>query len=330
MAARENQGLQIALIIFVMLTIILIVTTFMFFNYYKTELEKNKGLMTENSQKDKLARDAKTDSDACKTLIGAAETDKVDAIQTAAKKDIETYGKTVPEGKQNYRYLVEFLGTELKNANARIADISAHEKELDEKIKADEAAKVGEIAEYNKKLTDTAKDLETEHAKFSHDRKEITASKDSLEKRFDTKRKEHEVLTKESGEKIATLSAENEKKDTLLRAINDKKREQDKANEVADGKITWVDQRSRTVWVNLGSGDGLRRQTSFSVFDQDDSNPTEASKKGKIEVTRLMERHLAEARIVDDNLSNPLMPGDNIFSPSWEAGRAEHFSRWPA
>ena len=45
-----------------------------------------------------------------------------------------------------------------------------------------------------------------------------------------------------------------------------------------------------------------------------------------IEVTHLLSPHLAEARIVEDDLSNPLMPGDQIFSPSWEPGRAEHFA----
>ena len=52
--------------------------------------------------------------------------------------------------------------------------------------------------------------------------------------------------------------------------INDEKSRETKANEVADGKVTWVNQRSRTVWINLGSDDGLRRQTSFSVFSSDD------------------------------------------------------------
>ena len=50
MAARENQGLQIALIIFVMLTIVLIVTTFLFFRNYQEAQEKNKALTADNSQ----------------------------------------------------------------------------------------------------------------------------------------------------------------------------------------------------------------------------------------------------------------------------------------
>ncbi|HEV3136764.1 MAG TPA: hypothetical protein VGZ26_02650, partial [Pirellulales bacterium] len=36
--------------------------------------------------------------------------------------------------------------------------------------------------------------------------------------------------------------------------------------------------------------------------------------------------HMAEARIVDDDLGDPIMPGDQIFSPTWEPGRAEHFA----
>ena len=35
---------------------------------------------------------------------------------------------------------------------------------------------------------------------------------------------------------------------------------------------------------------------------------------------------MAEARIVEDDLSDPMMPGDQIFSPTWEPGRAEHFA----
>ena len=49
MAKRESQGLQIALILFVMVTVVLAVTTFVF--YRKTE---------EAVQKKKAAEDAKT------------------------------------------------------------------------------------------------------------------------------------------------------------------------------------------------------------------------------------------------------------------------------
>ena len=72
MAARENQGLQIALIIFVMLTIVLIVTTYLFFSNYSDQRDKAKALAQDNSDKDTKMRQAIAETDDLKNLVGAA------------------------------------------------------------------------------------------------------------------------------------------------------------------------------------------------------------------------------------------------------------------
>ena len=71
---------------------------------------------------------------------------------------------------------------------------------------------------------------------------------------------------------------------------------------------------------------GLRKQISFKVFGADENNPLKAETKGSIEVTRILDRHLAEARIIDDNPAKPIMPGDYVYSVAWQPGRAEHFA----
>jgi hypothetical protein len=326
MAARENQGLQIALIIFVMLTIVLIVTTYLFFRSYQDEKEKNKTLVADNGNKDKTARDAVAESEALKNMIGATLTEKSDAISAKTKKDMETHGQGIPEGNQNYRALVEHLTTELGKYKAGNSELTAHAKELADTLKTNDDAGKAEIAKYTAQLTETAADLEKRRKEFDQDRQGITEQQTNQASRYAADRKAGEELTKKSSEKAAALTAENSKLNSLLQNKNDEELRKHKANEVADGKITWIDQRSRLVWINVGSADGLRRQTSFSVVSADDSNPVDASLKGKIEVVRLIDRHLAEARIVEDDLSDPLMPGDQIFSPTWEAGRAEHFA----
>src|SRR5437764_14392512 len=113
MAAREHPALQIALTIFVMLTIVLTVSMFLFFRNYQEEQLKNKTLVTDNDTKKKAADAANLESEQYKVMIGAAPTDKAEAIGEAAKKDIETYGKGIPAEKQNYRELTRFLATEL-------------------------------------------------------------------------------------------------------------------------------------------------------------------------------------------------------------------------
>jgi hypothetical protein len=326
MAARENQGLQIALIIFVILTIILIVSTYMFFSSYQKVNEANKALVADNTSKDTAARAANEESTALKNMIGAGATDKAAEAEARTKKDMEAYGKGIPEANRNYRFLVEHLGGELKTANTRIAELTGQNTSLAEKIKSDEAAKAAEIAKYKETLEKTAADLKAEREKFTQDRDTITNDKTELVKKFDSKRKEHEELTRKTSAQIAVLNEDKSKLRGTLDRINDEKLRTEKANEVPDGRVTWVSQAQRVVWINLGTGDGLRRQISFSVFDREDSNPREGTQKGKIEVVRLMQNHMSEARIIDDNVSNPIMPGDPIFSPTWEPGRAEHFA----
>ena len=75
--ARENQGLQIALIIFVMLTIILGVTTYLFFRQSEEAFNKAKQNQEEATKKTQLCDKANEDADELKRLIGAAKTDKV-------------------------------------------------------------------------------------------------------------------------------------------------------------------------------------------------------------------------------------------------------------
>jgi uncharacterized protein YpmB len=326
MAARENQGLQIALIIFVVLTIILIVTTYLFFSNFQQERDKSKALTADNAKQatDKAA--AVDEANAYKAAIGADSKDNKEAVLAKTKKDVETLGKGIPEANQNYRALVEHLVAELGKAHAENNDMKAKAAELLEKVKTDEAAKTAEIAAYTKKVADTASDLVKVRADFDKDRKEITKSKADLNDKFSATRKDFEDLTRKSTDQVTSLNTDNGKLTKRLQEINDQKANEQKANAIPDGKIVKVDQRQRTVWINRGTADGLRRQVSFMVYDANESNPLEANTKGKIEVVRLIEDHLAEARIVDDKLGDPMMFGDPIFSPVWEPGRVEHFA----
>ena len=95
--------------------------------------------------------------------------------------------------------------------------------------------------------------------------------------------------------------------------------------EVADGRITWVNQNG-TVWINVGSADAIRRQVTFNVYDADENDADRAVKKGSIEVTRVMGDHSAEARITQDSPTNPILTGDNIYSPVWHRGKKLRFA----
>ena len=326
MAARENQGLQIALIIFVMLTIVLIVTTYMFFRSFSDERDKAKALTQQNSDMDSKMREAIDESSNYKALITSAQDESLDALREASKKELETLGEGLPESEQNYRGLVNRMAANLRKAEATNAELAAKVQELNDQLKTNGEAAQAQANQYTDQLTKTAADLENERKTFGADRSRITAEKEKQAASFTAARTQDVQFLQKSKEQMAAMTGELARTEKLLDDLRNKEARQQKANEYPDGKVTRVSQRSRSVWLDVGRADGLRRQTSFVVVAPEDGNPIESEPKGRIEVIKLTGAHQAEARIVEDDLSNPIMPGDNVFSVVWDAGRPEHFA----
>lgn len=108
-----------------------------------------------------------------------------------------------------------------------------------------------------------------------------------------------------------------------------------KNSEVPDGQIRWIDPVGKKAWISLGQADGVKPRTTFSVHKKQHSGVgrgtvkpgfTDEGIKGSIEVTRVMEAHLSEARIVTEDIRNPMAKGDPIYSPMWRAGHDEAYS----
>ena len=121
------------------------------------------------------------------------------------------------------------------------------------------------------------------------------------------------------------MTDKNAKLEHAVANLIENRKDEPESFEVADGRISWVNQNG-TVWINLGTADSLRRQVTFSVFDSDLHDAAKASKKGSIEVTRLLGDHMAEARITSDDPTNPILTGDNIYSQVWHRGKKLHFA----
>jgi hypothetical protein len=131
-------------------------------------------------------------------------------------------------------------------------------------------------------------------------------------------------VAKYEADKKAMQQVVTDLEDAVTRFKADRKDEPG-SFEVADGRISWVNQNG-TVWINLGTADSLRRQVVFSVFDSDQHDAAKASKKGSIEVTRLLGPHMAEAKIIEDDATNPILTGDNVYSQVWHRGKKLHFA----
>jgi hypothetical protein len=80
------------------------------------------------------------------------------------------------------------------------------------------------------------------------------------------------------------------------------------------------------LYINLGSADHLPRQATFGVFSADSEHPSVVRKKGSVAVVSLKGPKLAEARITQENPTDPIGVGDLIYTPAWQPGRPEHLA----
>jgi len=146
---------------------------------------------------------------------------------------------------------------------------------------------------------------------------DITKAQTTLKSVQDSSKKETEGLKT----KVQTLTRDNI---ALVRKTNELTATP--VRQTPDGEVTFVNQRGRSVWINRGEADGLQRGVTFSVLDKNTTSVEGSKPKGSIEITRLVEPHLAEATILSDDLTNPILDGDLIYSPTWQPGTKIHFA----
>lgn len=360
MATRENQGLQIALIIFLMITVGLAISTYYFFR----QAEEQTKVALEYDGKAKAA-EARSKSmyyqlEALKLMIGASKLSpegvgalknglaadegmkEIDRIKVDFDSDMALFDGSVPPESRNWRQLPSFLMSSLMKRNNDLGVAVENEK----KVVADKdvavAAEVSKVTAAMAGLDKAKTDVLAVDATFKAEVEKANKLKTDLEQTIDKGNKELAAQTAELNKKIAD---EKQKTQNLITEVRSKAaRIKDLTNESFErphGQVTWVNMRTNTCYINLGRADGLQRQVTFSVYDPGvntlevpnaaDERKKEATKEGtkrkaSIEVTEILDEHLAECRILDDNIKNPLLPGDQIFTPAWRPGQRMQFA----
>lgn len=328
--ARENQGLQIALIVSVMLTIILGGTTYYFYRQFDEANNKAAFNAAEKAKADTAKNDISRElNDLKKKVIGVSETEKVDTIMnTTFKDDMTKYAGSYPEEDRVYRRVVEKMQGTINDKNAELAASKLETQKLSDQIKVFEAAKQQQIDDFQKARDAASQDLANERTKFNSESERIHQDQSKLENDMQTVRKDAAA----EKAKAEAKAAEDAALVTKVKQVNQMQSEQIErftATKIDsfDGQIVWTDQALGRVWINLGRADSLPRQITFSVYPQDTTDLTAAgAKKASIEVTQIVSDHLAEARVIEDNIPNPIVPGDKIYTPLWAPGEKKHFA----
>jgi len=360
MASRESQGLQIALILFVMITVVLAVTSFVFYRQ-ADEAKKTAKAATEAQKTAKTAMDNMGFwNDYLKHILGASPLAEAEfnvllpsvegdpemaAIHAKYTQDMVTYGEGLLPEQRTYSNLPQNVLMAVQKLNSANTDLSLHNARLGEEKKQVTDTEKQRADEATKNMQKAKDELAQMTQQFNEDR---TALETKQQEQFVKFQRDTAQQTQELKKRDDTIVARDTEVKKLQQTVGNQtnriKELLDEPFEVPDGRIVVVNQATGTVWVNLGLADGLRRQTMFSVYDHEALNvapgPGQAARqvegeepmrkiderKGKIEVTRVLDQHLAEARILEDWPDDPIMPNDQVFSPAWKPGRKTGFA----
>ena len=174
------------------------------------------------------------------------------------------------------------------------------------------------------KITTAVEDLAT----FRADRQAASAGIDDAKQKHTQAlaAKDQEIASRDNQIADARKRLEDQAENNLVTQL--KARPKSERFEIPDGKVTSINEASGTVWINIGSTDDLKPLTTFSVYPETQLGVMRGPGdiKGRIEVLKIIDGDFAECRIVEDSINDPILIGDQIYSPIWQRGISVHFA----
>jgi hypothetical protein len=262
--------------------------------------------------------------------VGSVEDGASNTVIGAMGADMTKVNQTYPISNMTLAATIETLlqkaidlDAELNQAQTEIGTnnqaYAQRETELNAKVQEHEAARRKAEADNQELIRSKDEEVRAKQAQIEELRRNLT----DLQVTFD----ESKAAWNTERDDLKTELA-----DLIIRVddLRDKLREATEVSfEKPDGFVRWIDSTSGTVTISLGSRDGLHERTTFSVYRRDHHGVARKGAediKAQIEVVRITGPNSAQARILDDDIYNPISKGDPIYTPLWSPGMEEKFA----
>ncbi len=257
--------------------------------------------------------------DALRTSLSADE--EMNNIQKQFDADMALFGGDVGAQDRSYKKLVEYLMQAVRQRNLSLdvmtkdvanlnAEVVTIRKEKDDAIAAAEAARnkleqdLAQVRnDFKKTLDDHQQKLEALKTAHQADFAKLEAARKIVEAKNTELKDENAKLTKFKKDMVKETQDKIEREDF----------------EASQAKIVDVDQGGTVLWIDLGRRQGLRSGLQFSIYNQDTVRISEATPKARIEITDVQDE-MAQAKVLHNQFSVPVLKGDLVFSPFWNAG----------
>jgi hypothetical protein len=325
---RENKGLQLAVILFASLTVVLCVSTYVYFQKHQNEQARAQRLQTRVSELEQQNGQLAADVQAVKAVVTERSTATVVDVQADHQRDARhVHPELAAQATPTYQRLVGHLLNAISSVVERElrvrADLLAAREDLTNQRQLHET----ELGVYHR--ASAAREAEITHERTAH-----RQARADMVKHTDT-------LLAHAQRQSAEIASQRVRFDEMQDALNGQidrtKREYQIVRknwedlqvddfEKPQGQVTFADARSRAVAIDLGSRDFLRRGVVFLVYDEQISSLKDAKAKGAIEITRIVDARSAEGKILWDVVANPILSGDVVHSIVWQPGGQRTFA----
>lgn len=358
------QSLTIALIVFVTLTFILAVTTYLGFTgkadaQKQTAAEEAKA----NEANQKLAEQQKNNQ-VLMDAIGIAMTDPTDPTKLNPEEAIKTWFTQrhgdFKEDPKSYEKLAEWLQQAIREKDSQLKNLLV---EKDNRIKAledDIQKRDARNQEFEKNLQAANKKAADAEKTYTEFRQQNESEKEDINKKYKAELAKTEQLEAieeavaraedmVSARRIDSFKSQSteERVGTMLEELRERERAINRANDLLaklrvadpklqqtiadsvpqddridgfDGRIVSVNASDRTVLILSESTQGMRPGLILYAYGPDDPTPQITARKATVEVMGRESPTLVRARIRQDSIGDPILPGDAVATSLWEAG----------
>ena len=335
-AASTKPGpVHYALVVAVFLVIVLGLLTYHFYSEATNKDTENQKVKADHANLTRTVKDQDDSIQALKDKIGIKLDKVVDmanqqnqaTVVAALTSDLNNYGKDavgkdVQETVRKMRESIDAVTAERDNKNAKISSLekevlalkSQYQNQVDNysgQAKASERDKLAVIGDRDERIDAKVQEI----ARLNQ---ELKSFQIQLDEEKDSRLRERKDLD-------GVIAGLELRIDKFRQRIDDLER---LSFEAADGLIVSVDHTNHSVLINLGEDDFLKSRMTFSIYTKENQGVGRGAEdtKGKIEVTRLLGPHMAEAKITDEDIYRPIVPQDLIYTPIWSPGLTERIS----
>jgi hypothetical protein len=318
MAARQNQGQLITIIVLSLLSVILGVCTFLGFSGsaenanlknaaqadLRKEQERSSALQSYVSVL-KAAIGIEGTAAEARDLVNSIKGKNIADLSADVDKTMAVYQQDMlrsqsPDAKDlSYKRLLDDFVTALADQHNRIDTIVSQKDTVQIELNTAKTKFAEEVAALNATIAETQAQLKAQQDLAAEEQQKLNAQLEEVKSQFVavSNKLREEQQGRQTQVTELTNSIDGLTKDN--QALNQEIRQMTRVNtDIPDGLIAAVSPATDNVYINLGSADGLRTKQRFVVYDRSDTIFEKYLGKAYIEVTDVQGPNRSQARVI--------------------------------